>query len=65
MLADNYELWTQHDAEQERDLEKLPECSYCGAKIQDEFMYCINDEFICEKCLNENHRKNTEDFMRE
>lgn len=57
-IAD-FERW---DAEQEEALAKLPICSYCGEKIQKEHLYCINDEIICEDCLNDNFRKETEDF---
>lgn len=51
-----------HDAEQCRRLEQLPVCEYCGEPIQDEYLYEINDEFICEECLKNNFRKNTEDY---
>ena len=44
-------------AEQEEWLDKRPECTYCGSRIQDEFLYCINDEIICEDCLNDHFRK--------
>lgn len=57
-IAD-FENW---DAEQQSNLDRLPECSYCGSKIQDEFLYCINDEIICEDCLNDHFRKETEDY---
>lgn len=50
-----------HDAEQERKLDKLPECYECGNKIQSEYCYEINGEYICEECLKENHRKLTDD----
>ena len=49
----------RHDAEQERKLERLPECCECGNKIQDEHCFEINDEYICKQCLNENHKKRT------
>jgi formylmethanofuran dehydrogenase subunit E len=51
------------DAEQERALSKLPECSECGEKITDEECYEFNDELICPECLKDNHRKWTEDYM--
>ena len=51
------------DEEQERQLERLPECSYCGEKIQKEFLYCINDEVICEDCLNDHFRKSVDDYI--
>lgn len=53
---DNYERWEQHEAEQQRALDKLPICSECGEPIQDEYCYEIDGEYICEECIN-NHRK--------
>lgn len=44
-------------------LEKCPKCSMCDEHIQDDFLYEINDEVICEECLNENFRKNVEDYI--
>lgn len=52
-----------HDREQARELERLPVCSECGERIQDEFCYEINDELICESCLKHNHRKCVEDYI--
>lgn len=50
-------------AEREEEVERLPECSECGQPIQDEHCYEINDEYICEKCLVENHKKYTDDYV--
>lgn len=62
-MMDNYSLWETHDAEKEKRLDKLPECTYCGSKIQDEFLYCINDEVICNDCLNDHFRKDVDDYV--
>ena len=35
-MSDNYDLWEQHDAEQEAWLRKRPMCDCCGERIQDE-----------------------------
>ncbi len=51
------------DAEQQSALDKLPVCSYCGEPIQDDFCYVINDEIICEECLEENFRKRVDDYI--
>ena len=48
--------------EQEEALERLPICEYCEERIQDEFFYLIGDEIICERCLNEQFRKDVEDY---
>ena len=51
------------DSDNQDYIEKLPECDYCGSKIQDEFLYCINDEIICEDCLNDHFRKDVDDYV--
>ena len=53
----------KHDAEQQKELEKCPKCSMCDEYIQDDFLYEINDEVICEECLNDNFRKQVEDCV--
>ena len=47
----------RHDAEQESELDRLPVCEYCEEPIQDEFGYYIEGAWYCEKCMNENFRK--------
>ena len=61
-VPDNYERWKQHDAEKQAELDKLPVCEYCGERIQDDYYFEINDECICEDCLNDNFRKSVEDY---
>ena len=58
----DFDRW---DAEQEKKLERLPHCSECDNPIYpDEYVFEFNDELICEKCLNDNHRKWAEDYVR-
>lgn len=57
-----HDFW-KHDQEQQERLKKLPKCYECGERIQDEHCYEINDEYICERCMNENHRKWVEDLI--
>lgn len=61
-MMDNYDLWRQHDAEQSRLLSRLPICSYCGEPVQEEHYYLINDEILCKECLDNNFRKETDDY---
>lgn len=61
-VPDNYDRWKQQYAEQEAQLEKLPLCEYCGERIQDDYYFEINNECICEDCLNDNFRKDIEDY---
>ena len=46
-IAD-FERW---DTEQNKRLEQRPECAECGEPIQDYEAYYINDEWICESCM--------------
>ena len=56
----DFDAW---EADQERELERLPVCSECGERILDDFLYEIYGELICEECLRENYRKMTSDLM--
>lgn len=49
--------FARHDAEQEAQLDKLPECSECGEHIQDEEAYYINSEWICLNCMESYKRE--------
>lgn len=59
---DNYELWKKHDERQTESIERLPMCSECKEKIQDEVCFEIDGELICESCMMENHRRYTDEF---
>lgn len=59
-MTDNYDLWQQHEAEQQMKLDNTPRCDICGDHIQDTYCFEINGERICEDCLNENYRKDIE-----
>ena len=64
-MLDNYNLWENHETEQEQALEAYPRCDCCGEPITDEHFYNIDGTFLCEACLNEEYRKRTEDYMEE
>ncbi len=53
----------RYSAEQERRLAELPVCEICGESIQDEYLFLINDEFVCAACLIRDFRKNTDDYI--
>lgn len=53
----------RYAAEQDRQLDRLPECSECGHPIQSQHYFLINDEIICTNCLIQNYRKDTEDYI--
>lgn len=62
-VGDNYDLWKRQDARQQLELAQRPECTYCAESIQDDYCYEINDELICQECLESHFRKSTEDCI--
>ena len=62
-IADNYDRFAAHEAEQERLLDKLPRCCECDEPILDDYLYEINGEYICEHCLKEYYRKSVDSVM--
>lgn len=55
--------YDRYDAEREASLERLPKCDYCDKYIQDDCFYEINEEVICEECINDNFRKSVDDYV--
>ena len=47
----------KHDAEQERWLQSRPVCSECGEHIQDEELFDIDGDLVCEECLTDYMKK--------
>ena len=39
------------EAEQQKELNRLPKCDWCGEPIQDEHFYLIKGDKICLDCL--------------
>ena len=50
-VPDMYDAFCWHEAEQERQTAKLPLCSECGEPITEDYCFYINDEYICEDCM--------------
>ena len=55
--------YDRYSEEQDKQLQKYPQCSICDTYITDDYLYEINDEFVCEECLKDNFRKNVEDYI--
>ena len=55
-IPDALDMWEAHDAEQEAELKKLPICCECEKPIQQETAVYINDDFICDSCLDSYRR---------
>lgn len=60
---DPFADFQRHSAELEEWLKRRPTCGYCDEHIQDEYLYEINGECICYRCLIDNHRKPTEEYI--
>lgn len=61
-MSDRCDLWL---LQQEQRLARLPVCSECRQPIQDDFMFCIDGQQLCEDCwdkyVDENFRRMVED----
>lgn len=55
--------FNRHDKEQSDRLANLPGCGICSETIQDDHYYLINDEEICPDCLENEFRKEIEDYV--
>lgn len=53
----------RYQEEKDNQLQKFPKCSICDYHIQDDYLYEINDELICEKCIKDNFRKPVDDYV--
>lgn len=52
-IPDNYDIWLASQERQERRFEKLPECAWCGNKIQTVEAYRIDDKLVCTDCIDD------------
>lgn len=41
----------------------LPRCSECSEPIYDDYYYEIDGKIYCQKCLDENFMRSTEDYI--
>ena len=52
----------RHDRAQEKLLEQLPICDDCGKRIGEDYYFDIDAEILCEDCVIERYRRNTNDY---
>lgn len=55
--------FARHDREQAKREKQLPKCDYCNQPIQDEHLFDIGGDVMCEKCLIREFRKDVEDYV--
>ena len=41
----------------------LPVCDFCGRRISDPYYYEVMGDVICEDCMNEEYRRDTDDYV--
>lgn len=46
--------------EQDKALERLPKCDYCGEPIQEEYYFDLCGDRVCERCV-ENMKRRIDD----
>lgn len=63
-MPDNYSMWEAYDRAHEKARERLPVCDRCRERIDEDYYFDIGGEILCEDCLIEKYRKNTEDYIR-
>lgn len=63
-VPDNYDAFLAHQAKQDAWLRKRPICEECDKPIQDDYLYDVDGMVLCEKCMKEQYRKDTEDYER-
>ena len=57
ILTDNpHRDFYRYDAEMEDRLKNLPVCAYCNEPIQQESAVCVDDDWICDRCLEDLRR---------
>ena len=64
-VPDAYDMWEKHEHEREKTLLRFPVCDACGERIQDDHCYKIGHEVLCEECMKENFRIETNSLIDE
>lgn len=62
-VPDNYDMYVRHEAEEVREMERLPVCADCDQPITDDHLYDINGSYICPNCMESGYRRWTEDCI--
>lgn len=62
-MMDMVDFFEAHDRKQQKRVRRLPVCDYCNEPIQEDSFFEINDEFICEDCLEKFFRKVVDDYL--
>lgn len=52
-IPDNYDLFKEHEREQERRLRRRPVCHECGERISGDYGFQFSGSWICESCIDQ------------
>ena len=63
LTDDPHRDFDRHEAELQRQLDRLPKCGYCREPIQDEHAFVINGKCYCTQCINDYHRIRVADYI--
>ena len=55
----------RHDAERQKELDKLPVCCKCDEPIQDDHLFAIYGDLYCEECMEEIFKQPIENYIEE
>ena len=51
-IPDNYDAWCEYDRRQQKKLDRLPKCAWCGEPIYEKG-YRIDDDLVCPECIED------------
>ena len=61
---DPHRDFDRYEDRRQRAIDRRPHCCECGEPIMDDHFYEFEDgKYICPECLEDNHRKWTEDYI--
>jgi formylmethanofuran dehydrogenase subunit E len=55
--------YSRYDAERQKEEESLPKCDICGEPIQDDYLYDLDGNLVCEECLIDNFKKPVDNYI--
>ncbi len=57
--------WDRHCDEEAAQETRLPRCDCCKERIYEDSLFDIDGEILCEDCMNNRYRRDTDDYMEE
>lgn len=63
MIGANEYYLNQYLDRQDRGEARYPVCEKCHATIYDEYYFEIDGEILCEECVNDKYRQETDEYV--